>query len=147
MKRRGFLGMFGGAVVAGPSMAQNALAQLPKGLGSAAMSLPPSGYPGAYGQAVKDCAEGESGVWELKHIKRIRRLLSGQKTDEEREAEAIERRENRINVIGQEIACLRSISGTAKLNMYERKILEIRDMRQQYYWGRELADLMKAGFK
>ena len=147
MKRRGFLGALGGAAVAGPSMAQNALAQLPKGLGNTAMSLPPSGYGGAYGQAVEGCADGNSGDWEVKHIKRIRRLISGQKNDEEREAEAIERRENRLNVIGQEIACLRSISGTAKLNMYERKVLEIREMRQQYYWGRELADLLKAGFK
>lgn len=141
MKRRGFLGALGGAAVAGPSVAKNALAQLPTGLGHTAPGIPPSGYLNAVDKS------SISGDWELNQIERLRRLLSGEKTDEEREAEAIERRENRNNIMGQEIACLRSVSGTAKLEMYSRRMQAIREQRQQYYWSRELADYLKRGFK
>lgn len=139
MKRRGFLGALGGAAVAGPSVAKNALAQLPTGLGQNVLGYGSSG-------ALDKCSP-VPGDWELSQIERLRRLISGQKTDEEREADAIERRENRNNIIGQEIASLRSVSGTAKLDMYERKMREIREQRQQYYWGRELSDYLKRGFK
>lgn len=140
MKRRGFLGALGGAAVAGPSVAKNALAQLPTGLGQNVL-----GY-GSIGNSVEACTK-QSGDWELSQIERLRRLISGQKTDEEREEDALTRRENRNNIIGQGIASLRSVSGTAKLDMYERKMREIREQRQQYYWGRELADYLKRDFK
>lgn len=136
MKRRGFLGMSLGAAVAGPGMAKEALHQMPTGLGSAVKYV---GYSGAEATKTGDV----SPEWNAQQIIHLRRLLAGEKTAEEQEREAMDRRENRRNIISHEIACLKSVSGTAKLDMYERKIREISDDRQRYWWQRELDDLLK----
>ena len=116
MKRRGFLGFMGGAAVAGPAVAKQAVAQLPPGLGISGMPMPSYGYP-ADANSV-----GPDPTWKLKQIADIRRFLSGDLTDEEKEDRKRQRLYRREQVINQNVACLHSVSGSRKLAIYSSRI-------------------------
>lgn len=66
--RRGFLGIFGAGVVAGPKLAAGIAQNVAE-----SMPIPPSGFASA-GSAVNPVSEGN---WRLNHIARLKRIISG----------------------------------------------------------------------
>lgn len=136
MRRRGFLGFMGGAAVAGPSIAKQAVAQMPSGLGSAALPGPPMGY-GSIGQGVSIASDKS---WAMKEIADIKRFLTGELTDEEKESRDRARLYRREQIINQNVACLASVSGSRKLAIYSRRIelhnedLARSEQRSRLYW-------------
>lgn len=122
MKRRGFLGIIGGAAVAGPSAAKAVAAKMPVGLVDASTSLIPSvGYSGT-GQT-----NGPDRSWKLSEIANIKRFLSGELSDEEKEQRKRQKMYSRQSIINQRIAGLVSVSGVYKFDMYNREIAEMNE--------------------
>lgn len=137
MKRRGFLGVMGGAAVAAPALAKQAVSQLPSGLGSASIPAPPMGY--SIGQGVS-LASSSDGSWMLKEIADLKRFLTGDLTDEEKENRNRQRLYRREQIINQNVACLASVSGSRKLAIYSRRMeqhseeLERSERQQRLHW-------------
>lgn len=136
MKRRGFLGFMGGAAIAGPSVAKKVVAELPVGM-PYVHSLGQG--VGAYGQ--KDASSSLSNRdWRLNEIAQIKRLLSGELTDDEKEERQRQRLWRREQVINQNVACLQSVSGSRKMSIYgERMARHQEDIdrshrQQRLYW-------------
>lgn len=134
MQRRKFLGFLGGAAVAGPQIAQSAVAQLPSGLG-AGIGMNP--MPPSYGGTA--AAVGDGG-WKLKEIANIKRLLSGQMSDEEKEDRRRQRMYQRERIISQDVACLVSVSGVRKLHIYQDRMdqhhetIRLSEARSRLHW-------------
>lgn len=124
MKRRGFLGIIGGAAVAGPSAAKAVVAKMPVGIVDASATLLPSvGYSGSgHGQSV-----GLDRSWKLSEIANIKRFLGGELSDEEKEQRKRQKMYNRQSIINQRIAGLVSVSGVYKFDMYNREIAEMNE--------------------
>lgn len=122
MKRRGFLGFMGGAAVAAPAVAKTAIAELPKGLGSVSMGVgvPSMGYGGGPVDSV-------GGNWRLKEIANLKRILTGDLTEDEKEQRKRERMYARQQSISHGVAVLVSVSGAHKLNMYANRIERHKD--------------------
>jgi hypothetical protein len=118
--RRGFFGLVGGAAIAGPSIAKNAVAELPKGLGAGLSSpVPPSGVSigGSIGLAQK---VGGGSSWHVAEIGRLRKYLSGDRSDEEKEEARQQRLYSRQTMISNHAAGLRSVAAWKKLDLYHR---------------------------
>lgn len=120
MKRRGFLGFLGGAVAVGPATAKAAVAELPKGLGAIG-PMPPMG--GFYGNTISQAVDG--GDWRLKEIASLKRFLSGELTDEEKEQEKRRRLNFVYNSINQNVAGLQSVSGVHKMRMFDEQMCRL----------------------
>ncbi|MCY1238367.1 hypothetical protein D9M72_511010 [compost metagenome] len=71
---------------------------------------------GPYAQAVCDPSLGD---WKIKEIANLRRFLSGELTDEEKEQEKRRRLYTLQNTISQNVGGLKSVSGVHKLRMYD----------------------------
>lgn len=125
--RRKFFGLLGGAAVAGPAAAKNAVASLPTGLlGSAALG--PEGPVPAYGEyAGQTGGLKSSGSWHLNEIARLKRFLSNDLTEEEKE----ERRRNRLfrrqQSLSNHWAAMQSVAGWRKLELYHRDMDRVND--------------------
>lgn len=120
MKRRGFLGFLGGAAAAGPTMARNAIASMPSGLGVSG-SAAPWGYASA-GTAAQDPSSGD---WRIDEISRLKRIISGGKTEEEAEQERVNLMHQREIIISQSTASLVSVSGVSKLRIFNKNMLRL----------------------
>lgn len=118
MKRRGFLGIIGGAAIAGPKVAKDAVAKLPVGLGDAMAAAPYGGYAsiGANG------TEPSNGSWRLTEIANLRKIITGEMTDQEKEDQRRQKMYAQQNIISQSVATLVSVSGVRKLEMYQERM-------------------------
>lgn len=138
MKRRGFLGFMGGAAVAGPQVAKNVVQAMPKGVYDI------GGYGGggklasAAGHAIATDRD-----WRLDEVDRLRRLLTGQKTEEEKEADREHRLRNSEPVISQNIMCLLSVAPAAKVRMHKNRMDEINHQAELLYTKRRLSEYLK----
>lgn len=121
MKRRGFLGFLGGAAAAGPVMAKTAIAEMPKSIGMVAH--PPIGGP--LSQAVSSTAGG--GDWRLSEIANLKRIISGDLNEEEKEQMRREHMYTMEAIVDQNIAVLVSVSGPKKLAMRRDRMRELRE--------------------
>lgn len=135
MKRRGFLGFMGGAAVAGPQLAKAAVAELPSGLGNAV-----PGVIGGYGSLGQPIASGPDKAWKLKEIANLKRLISGGLTDDEKEDRKRRRLYQQERIISQSVACLVSVSGTRKLEIYRDRMeqhnekIQISEAKGRLHW-------------
>lgn len=135
MKRRGFLGFMGGAAVAGPQLAKAAVAELPSGLGNAV-----PGVIGGYGSLGQPIASGSDKTWKLKEIANLKRLISGGLTDDEKEDRKRRRLYQQERIISQSVACLVSVSGTRKLEIYRDRMeqhnekIQISEAKGRLHW-------------
>lgn len=134
MKRRAFFGIMGGAAVAGPKVAKEAVAKLPVGLSDVAMAPVPVGF-GSLGKA-----NGSDKSWVLKEIADVRRFLAGGLTEEEKEQNRRNRLYSQQSVISQSVASLVSVSGVRKLEIYRDRMeehtrrIQESDARQRLHW-------------
>lgn len=114
MKRRGFLGFLGGAAAAGPSVAKAA----PKSIGMVA-------YPPSYGISAANQAIGGGSDWRIGEIANLRRILTGDMTEEEKEQDRRERMYAMESIIDQNVAVLVSVSGPHKLAMRRDRVRKL----------------------
>lgn len=121
MKRRGFLGIIGGAAIAGPKVAQNVVAKLPVGLGDATLGVPPFGGYGSQGIATSAASDSS---WRLTEIANLRKIITGELTDQEKEDQRRQKMYSQQNIISQSVASLVSVSGVRKLEMYQERMAE-----------------------
>ena len=134
MKRRSFFGFIGGAAVAGPQLARTAVAELPAGLGNTAQGM--IGGRGALAGPV-DVSDKS---WKLKEIANLKRLLSGGLTEEEQEDRKRRRLYQQERVINQSVACLVSVSGVRKLEIYRDRMeqhndkIQLSEARGRLHW-------------
>lgn len=139
MKRRGFLGIVGGAAVAGPSIAKEVVASLPAGLVAPSVPMTTLGYSSGKG-LVCTTEPGSEHSWRLQEIAEIKRFLTGELSDEEKESRNRQRLYRREQVINQNVACLQSVSGSRKLAIYGRRMelhgeeMERVERQQRLHW-------------
>ena len=133
MKRRAFFGIMGGAAVAGPKVAKEAIAKLPVGLSDVAMAPVPF--------VAKRAPEPMAGrEWVLKEIADVQRFLAGGLTEEEKEQNRRNRLYSQQSVISQSVASLVSVSGVRKLEIYRDRMeehtrrIQESDARQRLHW-------------
>lgn len=133
MKRRAFLGFLGGAAAAGPTTA----AKLATDLASVPISpVPPMG--GVYGGLATD-----DGTWRVARIAELKKLLSGDKSEEEKRQLRINRlhqaeMEERFRLDG-----LRSPSSSTKARMLIAGNLDRQERVNRLYAEGELERLLK----
>ncbi len=129
--RRKFFGLMGGAAVAGPTAAKNAIAKLPGGLLDDMPSVPPlgSGYIGSTPSYPADAACNAIGgrSWHLEEIARLRRFISGDLTDEEKEERRRSRLYSRQQAISNHWAGMQSVAGWRKLDLFHRDMELVND--------------------
>jgi hypothetical protein len=139
MKRRGFLGFLGGAAVAGPAAAKNAIAEalpISKGNSSLMSSIAVNqsyDFPPGIGSSA-------GGVFSaMDRIAKLRRMISGEET---REPDPYEHEQRQRIIAENSISTLRSVSVPVKLQMLARASDRIVAERQKKYWMQELKELM-----
>lgn len=138
MKRRGFLGLLGGAAVAGPKLAVDLGAQVAgSGLGS---SIP--SYASGYGE--KPASDG--GSWKLSRIAELKKLLSGVKDPETENRRRMQRLYQVEHVERFRLDSLRSVSATHKMSMLIDGNLDRQERMDRLHQERELSDLLKTPF-
>lgn len=146
MKRRGFLGILGGAAAAGPAVAKEALSSLPTGMGDV-MIRPFPGSAGYEKSMIGMKQVGDAGDWRLKEIEAIRRFLSGDLTEKEREDRRCIALEKRQSLISQNVASLASVSSSRKLAIYNERLAahhdDVERIRKQSYLQHLLSEVMK----
>lgn len=113
MKRRGFLGFIGGAAVAGPSVAKNTIVQMPSGLGLARGAI-----GGGYGNSVPSAPSGD---WRIDEIARLKRIITGDLSEEEKEAARADIIRSKEAIISQHAASLVSVAAVAKIAIFNRE--------------------------
>ena len=142
MKRRGFLGFIGGAAVAGPQVAKNVIKTMPSGIG------PQLGLVGGYaGNTVSAAKDGYSGSiskdWRLDEIERLRRFISGEETDAERE----EKRQQRLHllepIVSQNVMGLRSVSPGTQVRMHRKRMEAVNREAEVIYSKLRLNEYLK----
>lgn len=119
MKRRAFFGFAGGAVASGPSVAKAVLSEMPKGLGISGGAY--IGGPVSAGVA----SSAPVGDWRLDEIARLKRFISGELTDEEKEQDRIEKLHRQEVIISQHAASLVSVSGVQKIGIFNRNMAKV----------------------
>lgn len=142
MKRRGFLGFIGGAAIAGPSVAANAVKTLPNGFGGIAAQL----GGGTYAYTGKDPTPTTSAGffdWRTDEIVRLKRLISGEMTDEEREEKRHEALYALEPIVTQNVMALHSVSAHRKVSIFNRRMATVREDIERFYNRRRLLDLLK----
>lgn len=139
MKRRGFLGMLGGAAVAGPAMAKEAAVQLAglatPGIGAGAGA----NLAGNIGFAAKGRTIGRDAEWDpLADAKRDLARLLGKSASEL----AKERRAFNISALDPDLAVARSFSLDFKYRTQQSR-MHARMVENERTWiERRIADLM-----
>lgn len=137
MKRRGFLGLMGGAVVAGPGMAKQAAASV--GLESMALPSVPLSFdgpdPGYFGSTGQSIDEYDHGEYLKKEIARI----VGLSAEERRERISMQN----ISVIDPDLAANRSFSLAFKVQEQKRRNFERSLAREHGSLTRQLAEYLK----
>jgi len=133
MKRRGFLGLLGGAAVAGPAAAKNVIAQAAPL--SSAGSLMESLAVNSYGMPCKPKAMFSS----LDRIEKLKRLISG---DEEPEFDLYETNSVRRVGIENAVQSLHSVSPVHKIAILRREAERMERERREANWARELKQLL-----
>jgi hypothetical protein len=139
MKRRGFLGLLGGAAVAGPAAAKNTIATSALGSGNLASGLALRG--GSYG--LDNAANAGSGMFSaFERVTKLKRLLSGEEMEQRDPYSHASRR--RIYAEHQ-LSALHSVSMPMKLQILARKTDEIEAEQRRGYWLLELMNLERGG--
>lgn len=129
MKRRGFLGFIGGAAVAVPAAAKNAVTKLPGGLGLSNIAGMGAGYGGAI--------PSNSGDWRIEEIARLKRFLTGELTEDEKQEERAHLLRTRENLISQHAASLVSVAAVRKIDIFNREMRKL---------NREVDILYRSGY-
>lgn len=144
MKRRGFLGFLGGAAVAGPAMAKEAIT----GPGSLQIGTASVGMANSAAGEAAGWFSGYDKVSELPSIsphdpahwaqRELKQFLG-------RSAEEIAERKRSITVhaLDPDIAALRSFSLDAKVRMQRNRIFETEQEQMKSYLQRQLNDCIK----
>lgn len=138
MKRRGFLGLLGGAAVAGPKLAVDLGAQV------AGSSLSPGLGWASIGS--KETPVLSNGDWKLSRIAELRKVLSGNKDPEAEKRRALQRLYQVENVERFRLDGLRSVSATHKMVMFIDGNLDRQERIERMHKEHELADLLKTPF-
>lgn len=138
MKRRGFLGFMGGAAVAGPQVAKNVVQAMPKGV----YDIAGYGSGGILATASGKIASSDRD-WRLDEVDRLRRIITGQKTEEEMEAERETRLRNIEPLVSQNIMGLVSLAPAAKVRMHRHRMDEINHQAELLYTKRRLSEYLK----
>lgn len=133
MKRRGFLGLLGGAVVTGPSMAKEAVAQT-----MADLSVPGVGIPYGMGELSQSITTATSSFDKRSHLQdQLAKLLGKTAADKLRE-----KRQTGVNMLDPDLASMRSFSLSARMRIQQDRNYE-RMIEQERGWiERRLADLI-----
>jgi hypothetical protein len=138
MKRRGVLGFLGGAAVAGPSMAKQAIASGMEGLSLGTFS----GLDKMAGYAVAGSmaqATGSDNYDPLEWPKReLADFLGRSAADLARE-----RLETHVGQLDPDIACMQSIALQAKIRMQRDRTFERNRAQQRGWLERQLQDAIK----
>lgn len=138
MKRRNFLGFLGGAAVAGPSMAKEAVAGLESLAVPGGMNAMPYVDIGSIGSAVASYPatdEYNHGDWLREQLAEVAGITEAQKR--ERLANMT------VRQLDPDLAVNRSFSLTAKIEMQKRRDLERDLASNRRHYARELADWLK----
>ena len=137
MKRRNFLGFLGGAAVAGPSMAREAVAGLESLDVPGGMNAMPYVDIGSIGSAAASPATDEynHGDWLREQLAEVAGITEAQKR--ERLANMT------VRQLDPDLAVNRSFSLTAKIEMQKRRDLERDLASNRRHYARELADWLK----
>jgi alkylated DNA nucleotide flippase Atl1 len=141
MKRRGFLGIMAGAGIAGPSAAKQAVTAASRTqLGGVARL---TGMPSAAGLGgVAEDPMGSSGSWLKTAIADTRRIISGQKTDEQIERERLDDETVR-HAFEIETSGMRSMSEAAKLHRMRQYARQRSEQAEIGYAKLRLKDLLR----
>lgn len=122
MKRRGFLGILGGAAVAGPDVAKGAVAKLPGAMIGDAQLID-------YGRAPPTTVGMSLGkASNFDYVAELKRQIAGELTDAEKEDAKRSALLAKRVIKEHDIALLVSVSGSHKLRMHYR--MEQKVMRQ-----------------
>ena len=138
MKRRGFLGLLGGAAVAGPAAAKNAVTQVMplSGAGNLVGALTAHSYDG--GPVPTQLGSGGSLLANFDRAMKLKRLISG---EEQMEVEPYEAAQVKRVITEHDIHALRSISAPHKVRIMHREAMKLERERQKSYWIKELLGL------
>lgn len=128
MKRRGFLGFIGGAAVAGPSAAKKVVTKLPSGLGLSNVASIGMGY---------GSPQSSGGDWRIEEVARLKRFLTGELTEDERQEERANLLRTRENLISQHAASLVSVAAVRKIDIFNREMRKL---------NREVDILYRSGY-
>lgn len=139
MKRRGFLGIIGGAAVAGPAAAKNIIKTRPDSIGSTLGILREGPSMGAIATA----GNGIDRDWRLGEIERLRRFISGGESEEEKEAKRQQRLHAMEPIVSQNVMCLQSVSAATQVRMHRRRMDEIYREVEVIYSKRRLTEYLK----
>ena len=123
--RRKFFGLLGGAAVAGPAAAKSAVAQLPTGLFGAGAIGPSGPAPQYMGDVGLQATSGKS--WHLDEIARLKRFLSGDPTDEEKEQRRRSRLYSRHQAISNHWVGMQSVAAWRKIELFQRDLERVND--------------------
>lgn len=139
MKRRGFLGLMGGALAAGPSMAKEAVAGLESlavpGQIAGAEEFVKSGWGSTSIGGYPVDADHSHGDWLREEIAKI----TGMTDQRKREIMA----NMTVRHLDPDLAVNRSFSLSAKVEMQKRRELERDLAANKRHYARELADWLK----
>lgn len=145
MKRRGFLGFLGGAAVAGPSMAKEAVLGLESlQIGGGSMGLVNQAISGGYGYATDAIPMGgdesptsphDPSHWAQRELQNF----LGRTAEELAE----QKRSIRVQALDPDIGALRSFSLDAKVRMQRDRIFEAEQQQTKSYLQRQLNDCIK----
>jgi hypothetical protein len=143
MKRRGFLGIMGGAVVAGPGAAKQAVTAASRASTGGVASLgnglsPPMGII----SGARDGVTGTHKSWLLERVAELRRMISGDLTDEEIEERRVSNEMRKVK-FEIEVSGLRSMSETAKYNRMSRFANSQSEARERFYMKRQLKEYLE----
>lgn len=133
MKRRGFLGLMGGAVAAGPKLAGELASQ--GSLGFASLGVPLG--------AIAATSDGE---WRLSRIKELRSLLTSGETEDQRRHKRINRAYQMEALERFRLDSLRSVSAQRKMAMLMDSNESRHERINRMSWEDELERLLKPDF-
>lgn len=131
----------GGAAVAGPQVAKNVVQAMPRGVSDIAGYGKGLGLVGGGTEAA-----GINGIdrdWRLDEVNRLRRILTGEKTEEEKERERERRLDNVEPIISQNVMSLQSVSSATKVRIHRRRMDEINQQAELLYTKRRLSEYLK----
>lgn len=143
--RRNFLGFLGGAATAGPAVAKQAIAAMPVGMGELNLSALPDARNmfSSEGSACQTVSTGKD--WRFDEIARLKRWISGDIDESERQDRERRMMGDRHSMISQHVAGLVSVSPARKVDIYTKQLRrsqqEIDRINAQSYLGRLLKEI------
>jgi hypothetical protein len=136
MKRRGFLGILGGAAVAGPAAAKNVISTTALGSGNLAEGM------SMVGRGLAPSTTWSVTVSAFDRMAKLKRLLSGEETQEPDPYSIANRRRLHAE---HSVNALHSVSMAAKLKILAREVDKIEAEQRRGYWLLELMNLERGG--